>query len=77
MGISRVLEAMASGGLEAYNEDIQKQRDYNMMADLEIKKANIQKLVDGNDNRYFSAADGITRPRYDFNRKYSYRRLYE
>ena len=58
MGISRVLEAMASGGLEAYNEDIQKQRDYNMMADLEIKKANIQKLVDGNDNRYFSAADG-------------------
>ena len=60
MGISRVLEAMASGGLEAYNEDIQKQRDYNMMADLEIKKANIQKLVDGNDNRYFSAADLLT-----------------
>ena len=57
MGIS-ILEAMASGGLEAYNEDIRKQRDYNMMADLELKKANIQKLVDGDDKRYFSAADG-------------------
>ena len=57
MGIS-ILEAMARGGLEAYNEDIRKQRDYNMMADLELQKANIQKLVDGEQGRFFTVKDG-------------------
>ena len=57
MGIS-ILEAMARGGLESYNEDIRKQRDYNMMADLELQKANIQKLVDGEQGRFFTVKDG-------------------